>query len=324
MDLDKPTPLTADLPHFESADAFPKVDCAALSRLLPTADFTQLKSVEAQLAVGKDDAAVAHVRELVQSGKSPGNLRLCLLESVRDRNERLAQVLVSGGAKFDVEVVKAAILNEALPLLSLLRRCGWDVNEPEAWCLPPLLSYAIMHSIEVGRILADAESNFSYAITKEPTDQLLSWFLENDADPNAICMLDDTPLSTAVARASGPVVKRLLAACPAHSALGGQLLHFAAGRKEVQDHDDILNLVLDTGHFDVNEIMYSTHRFSFETRKVVGLGTPLHEAAKRGRSRTIKTLLDHGAKKTILDTRNETAFQIAKRHGHHACAELLL
>lgn len=62
----------------------------------------------------------------------------------------------------------------------------------------------------------------------------------------------------------------------------GQLLHHAAWRTS-HDCGEVGRLILERCDFGVNGIMYKNHALSFETRKIVGQGTPLHEAARAGR-----------------------------------------
>lgn len=64
--------------------------------------------------------------------------------------------------------------------------------------------------------------------------------------------------------------------------------------------------------------MYQNHAFSFEIRRVVGLGTPLHEVARAGRPETAIVLLNHGANQNIPDSDGRTALEVAQQLNNHA------
>nr|POE98586.1 hypothetical protein CFP56_75515 [Quercus suber] len=135
----------------------------------------------------------------------------------------------------------------------------------------------------------------------------------NGADRNAICQMDITPLSTAVAEAPYSVVEQLLTHCPATTVFRGQLLHHAADRHIPEDYDVILRLVLQRCQKDINALTYQDHRFSYEVRKIVGLGTALHEAARVGQLSGIRALIAHGADISIRDSCGNTALEVAER-----------
>lgn len=135
--------------------------------------------------------------------------------------------------------------------------------------------------------------------------------------------MDITPLSTAVAEARYSVVEQLFASRPTTTAFRGQLLYYAAGRRVPEDSDAILQLVLRRCQSDVNSLMYSDHGFSYEVRKIVGLGTPLHKAARVGRLDTVHTLIASGADISIRDTHGRTALEVAERGHNLAVADEL-
>lgn len=84
-----------------------------------------------------------------------------------------------------------------------------------------------------------------------------------------------------------------------------------------------MRLVLDCCNTDINAIMYEDHRFSYEIRKVRGLGTAFHEAARAGQLSTVETLIKNGADTTISDSRGDKAIAIAERVCNHAIVEEL-
>lgn len=69
--------------------------------------------------------------------------------------------------------------------------------------------------------------------------------------------------------------------------------------------------------------MYEDHAFSYEVRKIVGLGTPLHGAARLGRLSAIRILIANGADLGFRDSCGNTALEVAERQGHLAVVDEL-
>lgn len=134
--------------------------------------------------------------------------------------------------------------------------------------------------------------------------------------------MDTTPLSIAVQNAPLRVIQMLLE--PLGSVQNGQLLHHAARRK-FNDSGEICRYILQRcgDAFGVNDIMYQHHAMSYESLKVVGLGTPLHEAARGGRPEAAIVLLEYGADPMLLDSNGRTALEVATLHGNEAVAQCL-
>lgn len=84
-----------------------------------------------------------------------------------------------------------------------------------------------------------------------------------------------------------------------------------------------MRLVLDRCRPDLNQILYKDDAFSYEVRKVVGLGTALHEAARSGRPSVVQMLIERGTDVTIRDSRGNTALEVAEIHENHAAVALL-
>ncbi|EME82782.1 uncharacterized protein MYCFIDRAFT_174322 [Pseudocercospora fijiensis CIRAD86] len=97
-------------------------------------------------------------------------------------------------------------------------------------------------------------------------------------------LMDITPLSTAAGCAPFLIVKQLLAHCPLRTSFQGELLHWAA-RRQSDDADQVVRLILERCQPDINGIMYKGDPFSYELQKVTGFGTALHEVAKMGQLR---------------------------------------
>lgn len=161
-----------------------------------------------------------------------------------------------------------------------------------------------------------------YAVASAPEEALTSWLLDNGADPNARCDIDITPLSTAVECAPLSIVQQPFAHFPRSTAFRGQLLHCAA-RRASDDADTVLQLVLDRCQLAMKKILYADDAFSYEVRKVVGLGTALHEAARAGQPSVAQILLQNGADVSILDSHGHTALEAAQPHDNHAMVALL-
>ncbi|EME39172.1 hypothetical protein DOTSEDRAFT_75051 [Dothistroma septosporum NZE10] len=284
-------PPLGELPVFEPIEYSQSSDDEETTQSLISLD-PKTRAVEAACKAGNADRAFADVQHLLQTGTNPQDFQVCLIAAASSGQEGLAQMLLSAGVPASQWAVKAAIKQDSIPLLSLLIKNGWNINEEEAWCLPPLLSFAI-HT--------------------KASESTIAWFLSNGADPNATCQMDVTPLSVAVAVARYSVVEQLFAHCPTTTVFRGQLLHHAAGRDVPEDCDMILRLVLRRCRPDINAIMYQDHYFSYEVHKIVGLGTALYEAARTGRLSTIKTLIAHGADISIRDSLGYTALDVAER-----------
>ncbi|KAM3417822.1 hypothetical protein BST61_g6047 [Cercospora zeina] len=294
-------PPLAELPVFEPVKDSPSSDGEEVTQSLISID-PKTRAVEAACRAGNADGAFAHVQHSLQTGTDPQDFQGCLTVAAQSGQEGLVQMLLSAGVLASQWAVKAAIKQDSVALLSLFLEHGWNINEQEAWCLPPLLSFAI-HS--------------------KASESTIAWFLSNGADPNAICQMDITPLSVAVAVARYSVVEQLFTHCPATTVFRGQLLHHAAGRDVPEDCDMILRLVLRRCQLDVNAIMYQDHCFSYEVCKIVGLGTALHEAARTGRLSTVHTLIAHGADISVRDSLGNTALEVAEREHNLTVAEEL-
>lgn len=100
----------------------------------------ELAKAEALCLAGDVDAATVSVTELLQTGTQSGSLQFCLLGAVVSRSEDLVRMLLDAGVPVNLMNIKPAIENRSRPILSLFLQHGWDINEEEQWCLPPLLS----------------------------------------------------------------------------------------------------------------------------------------------------------------------------------------
>ncbi|KAK3720450.1 hypothetical protein LTR37_003863 [Vermiconidia calcicola] len=293
-----------DLPDFEHSElielppAISDADFLRNRQLRP--ENTEIANAELLCHSGDVSGATADITRLLQTGTHVQRLHFCLLGAVLSGSEELVRLLLGVGLPVSMDNVKPAIKQKSLPMLSLFLQHGWNINEEEAWCVPSLPSCAV---------------------ATDPDESLISWFL-NGADPNAKCEMDITLLSTAAGYAPLPIVKQLFEHCPLGTSFRGQLLHWAAGRTS-DDAEDVVQLVLERCRPDLNKIQYNDEPFSYEIRKVVGLGTALHEAARRGHPGIVHMLICKGTDVSIRDSSGNTALEVAELYENHAAVALL-
>jgi ankyrin repeat protein len=132
-------------------------------------------------------------------------------------------------------------------------------------------------------------------------------------------VLDFTPLSIAVMRASFEIIKILFNR--GGSIHHGQLLHYAIYRKK-GDYLEVLDFLLDHGP-SINDIMYQNRVEIYLMRMAFGLGTPLHKAAELGKLDIVKHLIKKGADPLIPDARRQIALELAQSNGHHQVVDYL-
>lgn len=100
-----------------------------------------MRVAEAACMADDADRASASVQDLLDTGTDPRDLQICLSRAAQSGHEDLVQMLLSIGVPVSLEAVKVAITKESTRLLAMFLEYGWDINEEEAWCVPPLLSY---------------------------------------------------------------------------------------------------------------------------------------------------------------------------------------
>lgn len=151
-------------------------------------------------------------------------------------------------------------------------------------------------------------------------EKLTRWLLCHGADPNAECVLDLTPLSVAVSEAPFAIIELLFN--HGGSIKHGQLLHYAV-RRNTSNCLEVLKFILNKGPL-INNVMYQNRLDCYELQKSFGIGTPLHEAAEKGKLDMIKILLAKGADPLIEDVRGELAIERARGAGYIEVVEYLL
>ncbi|KIX03847.1 uncharacterized protein Z518_07400 [Rhinocladiella mackenziei CBS 650.93] len=218
-----------------------------------------------------------------------------LFFAVQNCRSAIVEYLLSQGVSLDINHIKAAILNKDEALLELFLKYGWDINKQMEWAVPPPLSLAVQNA------------------------DLVTWFLSHGANPNAGCQLDLTPLSYAVQYAPFDVIKTLFDY--GGSIHRGQLVHYAV-RRDQPDTLEVLAYLLNKGA-SINDVMYQNQMDSYRLQQAFGLGTPLHEAAQRGKLEVIRFLLEKGADPNITDSLGQTAVQRAEISQHPEVADFM-
>lgn len=142
----------------------------------------------------------------------------------------------------------------------------------------------------------------------------MNWFLDRNADINASCSRDCTPLSWAIGCASCSTIHLLFDRGGTISR--GQLLHHAAER-ELPDRVEVMKFLLEKGASEsINKVMYQDSRDEYLQNMYSGIGTPLQLAAGKGLLDLVKLLVGHGADPLIKDPRGKIAIDRALYGGH--------
>lgn len=150
--------------------------------------------------------------------------------------------------------------------------------------------------------------------------QLCEWFLSHKTDPNARCDCDKTPLSVAILRAPHDIIDLLFE--HGGSVEKGQLLHCAVHRQK-PDSPEIVRMLLEK-ECDVKASKYQSHNESYEYDDLLlGLETPLHEAAGYGLLAMVEFLLANGAERLIRDTWDQLPVDRARSKGHTDIVDIL-
>ncbi|KIW64199.1 hypothetical protein PV04_09152 [Phialophora macrospora] len=225
------------------------------------------------------------VKDLLESGgqdgipqnihpdDSVGAMRI----AVEENELMIVDLFLANGMKPTGWDFISAVKQRSYSMLELLLLGGYDVNACVRDDWPPPLADALF----------DAE--------------LVRWLIEHGADPNARCRYDITPLSVAAGSASREVIELLFEL--GASVQYGQPLHCAV---RANREDDIVELLLEKGA-SPNAVMFQDHPVSFCQFECLGLGTPLHEAARQKNDRLMQLLLKHGANPQIRNTFGEFA-----------------
>lgn len=130
-----------DLPKFEPV-ALPSVvsDVQVLRDRQLRPENIDIARAEALCHAGDASAATAEITQLLRAGTNVQTLQHCLLAAVLAGSQNLVRTLLDAGVPVRLVNVKAAIDQKSPRILGLFLQHGWNINESEEWCLPPLLS----------------------------------------------------------------------------------------------------------------------------------------------------------------------------------------
>lgn len=164
-----------------------------------------------------------------------------------------------------------------------------------------------------------AESFLTFTRRMVRSEEMTRWSLDHDADPNARCDLDITPFSIAIQKASLTTIKLILQG--GGDIRKGQLLHFAIGRTQL-DQLAIIDTQIASGAV-VNARMFENDPPSWLESRLLGMGTPLHEAAELGHATTVAHLLHYGPDVKMVDSFGRTALDVARAKDFSYVVEIL-
>ncbi|KAJ5737905.1 uncharacterized protein N7483_003030 [Penicillium malachiteum] len=216
-----------------------------------------------------------------------------MMEAIQQDREEFVSTLLFHGFPIQPPYTRKATLYKAKRVLGCFLKAGWDINEPVGVLEPPVLSYAVR----------DAD--------------MTSWLLDHEANPNARCEVDCTPLSYTVRNARLSVIELMLDR--GGDVQKGQLLQYAVFRDE--DLEDVMTLLVDRGA-PLNATMYRDDptliRFA-----PMSLGTALHIATEQGKSNAIRHLIHLGIDFGVKDANGDTALEWAQKWNNTQMVQLL-
>ncbi|KAI7261115.1 hypothetical protein KC345_g9894 [Hortaea werneckii] len=230
---------------------------------------------------------LSDLRSLLGPNASLARLGSTLSLAVRRGHREVLKYLLAEDVPITADAVTAATIAKDEWMLDLMLSSGWNIDEPLGFTTPSALALAVEDRA------------------------LVSWFLERGASPNAQCSLDLTPLSIAVQFSSMSIIQSLFEY--GGSVQYGQLVHYAV-RRDLPDQHDVLDFILSKNP-PINHIMYQEHPQSYFRQRMFGLGTPLHEAAGKGKLDMVKKLIDLGAHPLIRDSCGKIPLQRAQKAG---------
>ncbi|KAL8805565.1 MAG: hypothetical protein Q9223_005119 [Gallowayella weberi] len=247
-----------------------------------------------QAASGAGDLAT--VQKILESWKGSKD---CFGSALQPASEgghvAVASCLLEHGIVVNSGHFRLAMRHKSYAFLDLYLRHGYNINDTESsWHPSPLV---------------DAYDD----------EEMLRWFLDHGADPNAEKVVDgdkmgETPLSRAMWRAPFATVKLLFDYGGPDSIKYGSLVWYAVSR-ELPDRLQVLKYLLEKGAAsDLNKLLF--HDRPEPARQadwVVGRDTPLHTAARHGDLDAARLFVAWGADPAIRDSQGRLAIDKARK-----------
>lgn len=129
------------LPVFEPVEDLPVLSSSEARYLLFGPVDPDIERAEQACRSGDVHQATLCIGRLRQTGTPVESLQTCLLGAVETESHGLVRMLLSAGVPITSLVIEPTLRQNSRPILSMFVEHGWDINEEEAWCIPPWLSY---------------------------------------------------------------------------------------------------------------------------------------------------------------------------------------
>ncbi|KAL8901461.1 MAG: hypothetical protein Q9207_005198 [Kuettlingeria erythrocarpa] len=249
-----------------------------------------------QTASGAGDLAT--VRKILQEWKGGQDcFGTALQPALEGGHLAVAECLLEYGNTVNSGHFRTAMQHKSYPFLDLYLRHGYNINDTEGTSRPSPLADTL------------------------DDEEMVRWFLEHGADPNAERIIEggrmgETPLSRAMWRAPLSTIQLLFDhGGPVRDSIQqGSLLWYGVER-ELPDRLQLLTYLLNNGAAsDLTKLMF--HNRPEPARQadwVVGRGTPLHAAAENGDLDVVKLFIVWGADPTIEDSKGRLAIDQARK-----------
>ena len=206
----------------------------------------------------------------------------------------------------------AALSSKSTAIFQTFLERDWDINHVFHRLIPPPLGLVLSGLHPWKRLLTLISSIIE-------NEQLVTWFVNNGANPNARCDWDITPMSAAVRLAPLPAIRLLFE--HGRDISKGQLLHFAVER-QLPDQLAVVDWLVRLGA-PISDRLFEDDPASWVENKNFGMGTPLHRAAELGNADVAVHLIQHGAHTSIRDTLGRNAAELAESQGFNTVVHMM-